>query len=195
MSPPWMLVRLALDTSVHHQHADDDRLAAIEIRTLDEYRYFLRRVFTFEAAVEDAIVGADVEPMFTHGRLKADLLRADLDALGVPWPTTLAPVAIRSAAHAMGWLFVLERHTLLAGLIRRHIARTLDTPATRYLAAYDDAPGIRFRALGDALGVYAQRHSPRNIISGAGEAFRAQRQWYMRGRSPEVGVSSVSGGA
>ena len=134
-------------------------------------------MYGFEAAVEAAIFRAGLEPMITHGRFKADLLRADLTELGVALPA-LATVTVRTTAHAMGWLFVTERHTLLAGLIRRHVQRTLGAPPVHYLAAYEDTPGVRFRALGEALGVYAQRFSPRNIIAGANEAFRAQRQWY-----------------
>lgn len=176
-----MLVRLALDTSVHHQQADDDRLTAIDIQTPLDYRRFLRRIYSFEAAVEAAISRADIEPMFTHGRLKGELLRSDLTDLGVTDFPELATVNVRSAAHAMGWLFVLERHTLLSGLIRRHVQRTLENPPDLYLGAYADVPGVRFRALGEALGVYAQRFSPANIIHGANEAFRAQRQWYTHG--------------
>jgi len=187
MGPPWMLVRLALETTVHHQQADDDRLTAIDVNTLDAYRAFLRRVFSFEAAVETAIAAAGIEPMFTNGRFKAELIRSDLFELGCE-PPMIATVNVRSTAHAMGWLFVIERHTLLAGLIRRHIQRTLETSAVGYLSAYDDAPGIRFRGLGDALGVYAQRHSPRSIISGANEAFRAQRQWYTNDSPGDVVV-------
>ena len=172
-----MLVRLALDTGIHHQQADDDRLAAIDISTPSEYEAFLRRVYGFEAAVEDAIARAGLEPMITHGRCKADLLLADLRNASCP----RAHVAIHSAASAIGWLYVIERHTLLSGLICRHIQRTLEGAPVSSLNAYGDAPGIRFRALGDALGVYAQRHSPRSIVSGAGEAFRAQREWYAHG--------------
>ena len=184
MTPPWMLVRLALDTSLHHQPADDDRLAAIDIKSVGEYVTFLRRVYGFEAAVEEAIAGVGLEPMITHGRFKAPLLRSDLEALHVPCDVPRAQVVVRSAAHAIGWLFVVERHTLLAGLICRHIQRTLLAAPTAYLSAYGDTLGIRFRALGDALGAYAQRHSPRTIVSGALEAFRAQRQWYQHGSQP-----------
>ena len=181
-----MLVRLALDTSIHHHQADEDRLSAIEVRSRRGYRAFLHKVYGFEAAAEAAIARTGVESMFTHGRFKADLLRSDLAALGETETPLLAEVAIRSPAYAMGWLFVLERHTLLAGLIRRHIQRTLGDAPVGYLSAYDETPGIRFRALGDALGIYAQRHTPRAIITGANEAFRAQRNWYEHGPQPSL---------
>jgi heme oxygenase len=182
-----MLVRLALDTSIHHQQADDDRLSGIGVRSGRAYCSFLQRVYGFEAAVEAAIARSGVESMFTHGRYKAALLRSDLAALRVPADDLpLAEISIRSPAHAMGWLFVLERHTLLSGLVRRHVQRTLVEPPVEYLSAYGDTPGIRFRALGDALGIYAQRHTPRSIITGANEAFRAQRSWYEHGPHPTL---------
>lgn len=182
-----MLVRLALDTSIHHQQADDDRLSAIEIRSGHAYCTFLQRVYGFEAAVEAAIAGTGIEPMFTHGRFKADHLRSDLAALGARVPDLpRAEIAIRHPAQAMGWLFVLERHTLLSGLVRRHIQRTLGEPPVDYLSAYGETPGIRFRALGEALGIYAQRHTPRAIVAGASEAFRAQRSWYEHGPRPSL---------
>ena len=181
-----MLVRLALDTSIHHQQADDDRLSAIELRSVRGYCAFLQRVYGFEAAVEAAIARAGVEPMFTHGRYKAARLRSDLTRLGAPADIPLAEISIRSPAHAMGWLFVLERHTLLSGLIRRHVQRTLGDLPVEYLSAYGETPGVRFRALGDALGVCAQRHAPRSIVTGANEAFRAQRSWYEHGPRPTL---------
>ncbi|MBA3502763.1 MAG: biliverdin-producing heme oxygenase [Deltaproteobacteria bacterium] len=186
MSPPWMLVRLALDTSIHQHQADEDRLSAIDLRSNPGYRAFLHKVYGFEAAVEAAIARSGVESMFTHGRYKADLLRSDLAALGATEDPIRAEVSIRSPAHAMGWLFVLERHTLLSGLIRRHIQRTLGDVPVGYLSAYNERPGIRFRAFGDALGVCAQRHTPRAIIAGANEAFRAQRSWYEAGPRPSL---------
>ena len=181
-----MLVRLALDTSIHHQQADDDRLSAIELRSARGYGVFLQQVYGFEAAVEAAIARADVEPMFTHGRYKSELLRSDLAALGAPVDLPLAEISIRSPAQAMGWLFVIERQTLLSGLVRRHIQRTLADPPVDYLSAYGETPGIRFRALGEALGIQAQRHTPRAIVAGANEAFRAQRSWYEHGPRPSV---------
>ena len=187
---PWMLVRLALETGAHHAAADSDRLALMEVRTIEQYRSGLARIYGFECAVEDAIVRiADLEAAVLVGRDKAELLEEDLLALGLPGQAIvtiprLANVPLRSPAHAIGWLFVIERATLFAGVLRRQIERTLGASvagAVHYLSAYE-RPGARFRALGEHLGTYALRYTPESIVSAANEAFRAQRQWYRADR-------------
>src|SRR5688572_11378552 len=117
-----MLQRLSTDTSPHHANADADRLAAMDVATRAEYRTFLARVYGFESAVEDAMSKTLApEPDVLHDRIKMDRLRQDLEALGLT-RTEIArlPVAatprFRSHAQALGWLFVLERHTLVAGV-------------------------------------------------------------------------------
>ena len=199
-TPPWMLVRVALETSRHHQSADEDRLAALELTTLDDYRAFLARICGFEAAVEAAIARiSDLEPSFVRERQKAALLQQDLRALGMPAEsiTTLpqpSTLTIRSGAQALGWMFVLERQTLLAGQIRRHLLRTLGEPvepACSYFGAYGETPGAKFRAFGAALCAYAHLHAPSAIVAAANEAFRAQRQWYRssaRESSPRIAI-------
>ena len=42
-APPWMLVRLALDTRCHHPLADEDRLAALSITTIIQPRHAMGR--------------------------------------------------------------------------------------------------------------------------------------------------------
>lgn len=77
-------------------------------------------------------------------------------------------------------MFVVERQTLLSGLIRRHLCRAMPleiAAASRYLTAYGDAPGARFRLFGDAVARYARDIAPDAIVAGANEAFRAQRLW------------------
>jgi heme oxygenase len=94
----------------------------------------------------------------------------------------MAAVHIRTIPEAFGWLFVLERQSLLAGQLLRHLSRTLGTAiknATTYLAACVDSPGARLRAFGEAAGKCAQSYPPRMIVAGASDAFRTQRQWYM----------------
>jgi heme oxygenase len=186
-APPWMLVRLALETANHQQHADEERLAALEIAGVADYRAFLVRVFGFEASVEDALARVtDIEPSFVRDRAKTARLQQDLRALGMsPEDIATLPRAatltIRSAAQALGWLFVIERHTLLHGLLRRHVERTLGDAAhnaTTYFQAYGGTPGARFRELGTALCAYAHTYPPATIVAAATEAFRSQRHWY-----------------
>jgi heme oxygenase len=191
-----MLVRIGIETSLHHAAADDDRLSALHIRTIDEYRAFLVRVFGFEAPVEEALAGVrELELRFVRERARVPLLRRDLLQLGLSeheiarCPRASA-ISIHCAADALGWMFVLERQTLLAGLIRRQIQQVVgpETP-TGYFGAYGEAPGARFRAFGRSLGDLAQAHKPAAIVDAANVAFRAQRQWYQQrepGDSPHA---------
>lgn len=192
IAPPWLLLRLALETSVHHAPADEDRLAGIGVATVEEYRDFIARIFGFEAAVERAIArvgGLDVRLVKQHSR--APLICEDLRAMGVAdvelsaLPTA-TNVRIESVPHALGWMFVLERQTLLSGLLLRQIQLVLGdrvASATRYLGAYGSTPGACHRAFGEKLGRLAQTHSAILMAAGANDAFRAQRQWYQ-GRPP-----------
>jgi heme oxygenase len=186
-SPSWMLLRLGLETQQHHATADADRIALMEVPAPAEYRAQLARIFGFEASVEAALA-ATLEPAVIRERAKAHWLRRDLVALGLSTPELdylpRCSVRFTSEAQALGWLFVLERHTLLSGLIRRQLehrfAAELSAGMT-YLSAYGDAPGARFRSLCETLGDYATQQAahPTLIVAGACEAFRAQRQWYL----------------
>lgn len=201
-----MLVRVALETRTHHAAADEDRLTALDVETVDTYRAFLTRIYGIEVEVEAALAKVtDLDAAFVRDRAKAARLQQDLVVLGmtpddiIPLPK-VSTITIRSAAQALGWMFVLERHALLSGLIRRHVVRALGDdilPATSYLAAYGDTPGARFRAFGAALCAYAHTHAPASIVLAANEAFRAQRQWYAthavtRTRAPSARAYSAA---
>ena len=191
-APPWMLLRLALETARHHTHADEDRLRALSIRTAADYRAFLLRAYGFEVPVEAAIGRVlELDRAVLRERSKAERLTHDLGSLGVDARECplAGGVVLRSVPQALGWLFVIERHTLLAGLIRRHVLRALGDEvgnAVSYLSVYGQAPGARFRELGEHLGAYAEHYTPAAIIAAAGEAFRAQRQWHLGCVEPRV---------
>lgn len=183
-SPPWMLIRLALDTRPHHVAADEARLRVMDVRSRDEYREELVRIYGFEAAVESALLRVtDLDGPLVRDRLRADRLRDDLVALGitpevVDWLPVARSIPISSTSQALGWLYVLERHTLVAGLLRRHVQRMLGKAlcgAVSYLTVA--SPGTRMRELGEAIGRHAHERTPASIVAAAHEAFRAQRQW------------------
>lgn len=192
MSPPikfasWMLLRLGLEAQQHHAAADEDRLSLMDVGSAADYRAQLARIYGFEAAVEVAVaVHLDLRE-----RAKARLLRRDLLALGCT-ETEIdslprCVVRLASATQALGWYFVIERHTLLAGLIRRQLEHRLLAEvghATSYLAAYGDTPGARFRSLCSTLDAHATQLPayPTLMVAAANEAFRSQRQWYRSER-------------
>jgi heme oxygenase len=170
----------------------------MEVESVAEYRARLARILGFEAAVEGA-VAAVLDATVIRGRMKAHWLRRDLHVLGMTaaeleclpyWPTRFA-----SMIQALGWLYVIERQTLLAGLIRRQLEHRFAElhAATSYLSAYGDTPGARFRSLCMTIDEYAAREPrhPTLIVAAASEAFRCQRQWYGATTERETTVEPV----
>lgn len=192
-----MAVRIALATHAYHAAADADRLAAMDVRSLDEYRALLARILGFEGAVEAALASV-LAPELLRDRCKLRWLRRDLRALGMT-PSEIdglprCAVHIDSVPSALGWLFVVERHTLVAGIVQRELERRLGRTlrgATSYFAACGDLAGARFRALCAVIDEQAalDAKNPLRIVAGASEAFRCHRQWYSgASRDPGPGV-------
>lgn len=187
-APSWILIRLALETRSHHGVADAQRLALLEGATSASYQDFLGVVLGFESAYERALVVAPgIHPKLLRQRVKSSRIRHDLLALGTSeadldaLPTCVTPV-FRTAAEALGWVYVVERNTLLHGLLRRHLASVLPDPierASSYLAAYGDNPGEHYRELATALEEAARKAiTPGEIVTAAHAAFEAQRLWF-----------------
>lgn len=188
MYASW-LHRVVSQTRAHHAAADAQRLAIMDASSPAHYRAFLERVWGFESWVEmraSSIEGLELAA--AGARLRVARLHEDLVGLG------LTPLDVASLPHAsfeipslpegLGWLLVIERHVLLAGLIRRHLASELGEPfvsASRYLAAHRDG-GTRMRELGDVLAdaIMRGRARPEAIVAAARVAFEAQLHWYSR---------------
>lgn len=187
-APPWMLLRMALETAPYQHAADDDRLSVMEAKSLDDYRTWLSAVYGFELKVEQAIARVvELDTAMLRERLKMGRLREDLASLGLS-PTqisrlpTATNISLATAPQALGWMFVVERQSLMNGIIMRHLVHELGDAARnacRYLSAYGEHPGTKFRELGELLNASAKRHSANVIIAAANDAFRAQRQWYL----------------
>ena len=184
-----MLIRLALETKSHHAGADADRLALLDDPSFDRYRAFLETVYAFEARYEQALVQTPgLDPRIVRARTKVTKLHADLLALGIApaemlaWTRPAIPV-FRSEAEALGWMYVVERNTLMHGLVRRHLTRTMPDVmerASSYLAAYGDVPGALYRELGTELDGAARRAIPSQIVEAAHVAFACQRLWFAQ---------------
>ena len=184
-----MLVRIGLETRQHHADADADRLAIMEVADENEYRDLLSRIYGFEAAIENEVEQLPaLDRLILNTHNKQDRLHADLLALGMTDLEILrlkrCAVRIRSGMHAHGWMFVVERQSLLAGLVSRHLKNVMPDVMQRagsYFTLAAERAGARFRGFGDALGEQAKRFgalAPSTIVSAANEAFRAQRLWY-----------------
>jgi heme oxygenase len=182
------LSRLVFEaTSQHHASADEARLAAMNVASRSEYRALLLRIYGLESSIEHALLQVrDMDPVFLEPRLRSMLLRQDLRALGllevdIGSVAYTANLSIESGAHALGWMFVLERQMLVSGLIKRELDRALGDEldgATSYFSAYGDRPGAKYRAFTEDLSRQASRHLPRAITAGVVDAYRAHRQWY-----------------
>ena len=198
-----MLSHIGSETRSHHATADSDRLALMDVASVGEYHAFLARIYGFEAAVETAVAGvSDADVIRAGTRSRLECLRADLLALGVhnvDSVSTYRGVFMRSAAEALGWLFVIERQTLLAGLIRRYLANRIPdgiSAAARYLDDAGRNGGVRFRRFGDALGAFARdgTASAESVAAAAVSAFRHQHLWYARmGRRSPVPLDDDRG--
>lgn len=190
-APPWILLRLGLETVAYQGPADEDRLSALSVRTVDGYRALLVRILGFESSVERIVLRMkELERSFIEDRLRSMHLREDLRALGLLDPdiasaTNAATLTIETAAHALGWLFVLERQMLVSGLILRQLLHVLGGDALKYWSAYGDRPGAKFRAFAEGLSKHAKRHDPKLIVGGAIDGFRMQRQWYRTAPAPK----------
>jgi len=182
-TPSWMLARVMLETRTHHARADEDRLVLLDRRTIASYRAFLARIYGFEAPYEAALAATHLPTALVAPRLKAELLLADLRELGasLAYVARLPRCPIRtfhSDAEALGWLFAVERNTLLHGQLYRHAAASLPGLAHAYLGAYA-SPGARMRELGELLdSVCITPTAPDRICASAREAFRSQHQWF-----------------
>jgi heme oxygenase len=184
----WMLGRLVHETRIHHSGADGDRLATMEQSSEQTYRAFLARVYCFEAPLESAFgATAGFDPGLFQTHMKTKRLTADLDALGVAaTDLDIGPtVGFADVADALGWMYVVQRNTLLHGLLSRHLATRIPAVMRRagaYLTAHENAAGARLRELGTVLDSTARRtYIADRIVHAAAEAFRCQRQWYACG--------------
>lgn len=185
-----MLARLALETRVHHAPADADRLALLDAASPALYRTFLEAIYAFETRYERALIQTPhLEPRIIRACTRTHLLRNDLRALGAT-EEALAELPIpvlppfRSEAQALGWVYVVERNTLLHGLLRRHLWKVLPRDISRggsYLAAHA-SPGTHYRALGLEIDEAARRTNPSLVVDAAVEAFAGQRLWFARSR-------------
>lgn len=194
----WMLARLKRETFVHHAAADSDRLSLLSAdgRT---YVSQVSRIFGFEWPFETALATtpdiADVCEV--RARTKIRLLKSDLGGLGVLATSDVPRFRMspfRHVAEALGWLYVVERNSLLHGVIHRHLSNRLPEQLRAggsYVAFYERAAHQSWRKLGIALDLAAcSAQLADRIVASANDAFRAQRHWYDEAIRPHGEASS-----
>ena len=186
----WMLARLKDETRAHHAEADATRLSPLATPTsVYAYAGYLARIYGFEAPVEDALArsAAVAGVLDVSMWMRSRAIHADLIALGIE-PERAASLprfpripAFPSAAHALGWIYVLDRNAPLHGIVRRHLARRMPGQidvASMYLATTESLALPRGRTLGAALDQAARTPAAANeVVEAAHLAFRAQQRW------------------
>lgn len=181
-------MRLNMETRAEHPEADSPWLELMSIDT-SRRQYIDQLVVTygFEAPVEAAFTLtsqlADVVKL--RDRARARYIIEDLLALGIT-PAKLARLPqchhiepFGDPAEALGWMYVLERATLLHDAVRSHIALRLPTVSGwSYLSAYQGVASARWQELGTALDAYATTPGRSDqIIASARAAFSRLREW------------------
>jgi heme oxygenase len=185
-----VLTRLNIETRAQHPEADTGWL---ELMSLDasrpRYLYQLMATYGFEAPIEAALALtpqlSDVVKL--RQRARSGLIVQDLLSLGLT-PARIARlpqcsqiVPFRDPSEALGWMYVMERTTLLHDAIRRHLQAHLSTVQSWcYLSAYEGVASMRWEELGQALdAVAAATHSEDQIVAAAKLAFGCHRSWFV----------------
>lgn len=183
-----LLTKLNLATRHLHADVDDPWLALLRPEvSVNDYTAQLVRTYGLIAPFESACkYTPGVAPLLDHRQLlRAGLIARDLLALGMSAskvamiPTCPAITMFRDSIEALGWLYVVERSTLLQEGVRRHLVQRLSiSHACSYLNAYEGRVGDHWLALGrllDRVGIDGPIEN--SLLTAAEAAFRHTRDW------------------
>jgi heme oxygenase len=185
------LARLGQETRAFHADADAlwQRLMVPELEA-NQYLEALIRVFGFEGPFEAALAYTPRLDLVidVHERFRAGFIAQDLLALGMrPGEIALLPQCViapfASPLEALGWMYVVERATLLHDQVRRyiHVRMPQVRDACVYLGAADASLTARWQELGRSIDRAV--HAPRMldaVIDGAHAGFRCLLAWSSR---------------
>ena len=199
MSSPETLTRLDARTKSHHASADRPwlQLMTADVRRHDYVRQLVI-AYGFEAPLEAALAYTiDLTDLVSlRERTRAGKLAQDLLALGIsPARLTQLPQCIsitpfRDPAEALGWMYVVERATLLHDSVRRSVIARV--PEAKHATTYLDACGAAHRRLhgfAKTLGSYAQSQDRFERVAVAAE--RAFTQWLTWNEQSQLEVRSA----
>lgn len=183
------MMRLNVATQASHAEVDAPWLSLLrpDIARAD-YLSVLVQTYGFIAPFESACkytprVERDVD---LYQLSRAGLIAADLLSLGLaPAQVTEIPhctriTTFRSVAEALGWVYVVERSTLLFDGIRRHLLSHAQwaTPCA-YLSAYDGRAGENWAAFGRKLDrIGAKPDVADELVTAAHAAFACAKEWF-----------------
>jgi len=186
------LVRLNFETRAHHAGADRFwKTLCVPGVTQHDYQERLAAVYGFAAPFEAACAYTPGlrDTLDLRARFRAGLVAQDLLSLGltpsqvsaVPHCFPLAPFS--TTVEALGWMYVVERETLLHDSVRRFLAVELPDArgALSYLSAYRDHAGARWQELGRILDRAAPDDRAREeLVIAAHTGFRCLIDWRLQ---------------
>ena len=189
-----LLMRLNIATRHSHAEVDEPWLAMLHPSvSRADYLNLLVRMYGFVGPFEGACkYTPDLGrmPLIHHSR--AGLIAQDLLALGLTpgqianLPQCHSITTYRGVAEALGWLYVVERSTLLHDGVKRHLQ--LHMPAVgdafAYLSEHDGRIAEHWTTFGRLLDRTATRPEDANeIVSAAQDAFETLKDWFQTTRS------------
>jgi heme oxygenase len=182
------LVRLNLETRPHHAAADEGWVALMRggIRRQDYVRQLVT-TYGFEAPLEAALAYTphlklviDLRARSRAGLLAQDLLELGIDAAELAMLPQCTPIAPFSAPiEALGWMYVIERATLLHDWLRRHVRANPEiAAASSYVSAYGGETAARWSELGHVLDRVARTERlVDELVAAAHAGFRCLVEW------------------
>jgi heme oxygenase len=177
-----------LNASTRHFHADVDEpwlgLLRPDVGASD-YLTVLVRTYGLVAPFESACkytpgLGEiiDLRQLMRAGLIAQDLIALGLAPAQVSTIETCPSITMFMTLHeALGWLYVIERSTLLQDGIRRHLQRHVPQveKASSFLASYEDG---HWSVFGQVLNsVAANIEVPHEIIAASHNAFEIASRW------------------
>jgi heme oxygenase len=180
---------MRLNVTTRHWHADVDqpwlRLSRPTV-SRGEYLSQLVRLYGLAAPFESACkytprVERDLTVRARTGFIVQDLLSLGLSANQIAMiPQCGSITTFRDITEAAGWLYVIERSTLLQDGIRRNLTEHLPevSNACSYLSAFDrvDDHWPNVARMLDRIG--AQPDAATGVLAAANAGFARMRQWF-----------------
>lgn len=181
---------MRLNAATRHFHADVDEPWLDLVRPnigVSDYLAVLVRTYGLVAPFESACryTPGLVRVIDFRHMMRAGLIAQDLLALGLSpqqvasIPTCSAVSMFQTTSEALGWLYVIERSTLLQDGIRKHLLRHVNIEhACSYVSAYESRVGEHWAAFSRTLErAVADASAANDIIHSACTAFDACRKW------------------